>query len=193
MLCVSMCMCTYMYTCTWKVQRWHPVSSPSPLLTYGGSVFGFGDSLSMPPTHEGYKWGKTPASFNKDFRVIRLDSKHFNLWLISPVPVPFLKAIQFEVLFQFYAAWNKITVYYWKFIFYPDYESVVTGQTQIFFPHVKPDPKRLWYHFPLHLCAVSTVWSQSCKASCNFIFFSKAGRKLGKFTIIWLTVSRAPE
>lgn len=62
--------------------------------------------------------------------------------------------------------------------------------TQIFFfLKIKTRPKEISRDLVLlNLCAVSTVWSQSCKASCSFIFFTKAGRKPGKFMIIWFTV-----
>lgn len=46
-------------------------------------------------------------------------------------------------------------------------------------------------YFILNLCAVSTACSQSCKASCSFIFFMNAGMKFGKLAIIRFTVSRA--
>lgn len=46
--------------------------------------------------------------------------------------------------------------------------------------------------FP-HLCPVSTVWSQSCRARNSLIFRTKAGRKFPEAIVTWFTTSRAPE
>lgn len=86
----------------------------------------------MPPTHEDFTWVKRPPRV----QIHQTGSEHLKYRVISPAPITCLKAVQFEVPLQFFAAWNKTIAYYLKNEIYADYEGLVTDRIQPdYFPH----------------------------------------------------------